>query len=335
MRLALRLPRRVVGAVLAAALLAPAPARAWDDIGHMAVAVIAWRHMTPAARARAVALLRAAPPDAGLSQLRPNAGGPEERDFALFARAATWPDLVRDRRNYGRYRIYHHTTWHYADVYWRPGPAGRPEPVAGLQPDAQNAAERVPVLRVLAADPRARAESRAVALAWVLHLVGDLHQPLHTSSRVTPEHPEGDRGGNLVKLGSTSLHSVWDNLFDVARVGVRPDDPGRGRRRSRGRRGGAAEAGGDARLGRAVAVADEVAAAAPMASMLPRVVEGRAGVWVAEGGKLAQTAAYTPDLVDGGAVPPGYRERARRAAAPQLALAGYRLASLLNAALGG
>jgi hypothetical protein len=197
--------------------------------------------------------------------------------------------------------------------------------------------ERIPVLRVLAADPRARAESRAVALAWVLHLVGDLHQPLHTSSRVTPEHPEGDRGGNLVKLGSTSLHSVWDNLFDVARVGVRPDDPGRGRRSSRGRRGAAAGsgAGGDARLARAVAVADEVAAAAPMESLLPRVVEGRVSVWVAEGGRLAQAAAYTPDLIDGGAVPPGYRERARRAAAPQLALAGYRLASLLNAALGG
>jgi hypothetical protein len=64
------------------------------------------------------------------------------------------------------------------------------------------------------------------------------------------------------------------------------------------------------------------------------VVEGRVGVWVAEGTRLAQTAAYTPDVVDGGAVPPGYRDRARRAAAPQLALAGYRLASLLNAALG-
>ena len=76
----------------------PAPARAWDDVGHMAIAIVAWRHMTPVARARAVALLRAAPPGAGLAQLRPNEGGPEARDFALFARAATWPDLVRDRR---------------------------------------------------------------------------------------------------------------------------------------------------------------------------------------------------------------------------------------------
>jgi hypothetical protein len=319
----------------------PATARAWDDVGHMAVAIIAWRHMTPAARERAVAILRGAPPDAGLTQLRPNAGGPDERDFALFARAATWPDLVRDRRDYARYKTYHHGTWHYLSAYWRTGAQGRSEVVTGLPTDAQNIAERIPVLRVVAADASERAESRAVALAWVLHLVGDVHQPLHTSSRVTPEHPEGDRGGNLVRLGSTNLHSIWDDLFDVARVGVRPDDPARGRRSSRGRRGAggsgapaAVPRGADARLARAAAVAEEVVEATPMERVMPQVVEGRVDEWIREGVRLAQTAAYTPDLVDGGTVPPGYRDRARRAAAPQLALAGYRLASLLNAALG-
>jgi len=75
--------RRALSAgLLLAGLVAPAPARAWDDVGHMAVAAIAWRHMTPRARERAAALLRGAPPDAGLAQLRPDAGGPEERDFA-------------------------------------------------------------------------------------------------------------------------------------------------------------------------------------------------------------------------------------------------------------
>ena len=325
--------RRALSAgLLLAGLVAPAPARAWDDVGHMAVAAIAWRHMTPRARERAAALLRGAPPDAGLAQLRPDAGGPEERDFALFARAATWPDLVRDRREYARYKAYHRPTWHYLSAYWRPGPGGRPEVVTGLPVDAQNIEERIPVLRATMADARQRAESRAVALAWVLHLVGDVHQPLHTCSRVTAEHPEGDRGGNLLKLGSTNLHSVWDDLFDRARVGVRPDERGRGRRSSRARRG---NRGTDARLARAADVADEVVAAAPMEALMPRVVEGRASAWVAEGTRLAQTAVYTPDLAEGAPVPAGYRDRARRAAAPQLALAGYRLASLLNAALGG
>lgn len=336
MRRARRWIRTGGGAAAVALLLVPAPARAWDDVGHMAVAIIAWRHMTPAARARAVALLRGAPPDAGLSQLRPATGGPDERDLALFARAATWPDLVRDRRDAARYRTYHHASWHYLSAYWRTGPDGRPETVTGLPADSQSVAERIPVLRVVAADATQRAESRAVALAWVLHLVGDVHQPLHTCSRVTPEHPQGDRGGNLVRLGSTNLHAVWDDLFDVARVGVRPDVPGRGRRSRRGRRAaaGTGATGADARLARAAAVADEVAAATPMPGVLTRVVDGRVGTWVAEGTRLAETVVYTPELVDGAPVPAGYRDRARGEAAPQLALAGYRLASLLNAALG-
>jgi hypothetical protein len=81
-------------------------------------------------------------------------------------------------------------------------------------------------------------------------------------------------------------------------------------------------------------VADELRAIAPMQAMVPRVVEGRVAEWVAEGQRLAQTVAYPPELVDGAPVPAAYRDRARRAAAPQVALAGYRLASLLNAALG-
>jgi hypothetical protein len=326
--------RAVLAAAVAAAAL-PAPARAWDDVGHMAIAAVAWRHLTPAARARAVALLRAAPTDAGLAQLRPAAGAPEALDFALFVRAATWPDLVRDRRDYPRYRRYHRTTWHYLSAYWRPDAAGRAVPVTGLPVDTQTIAERIPALYGVTADGAAPAESRAVALAWVLHLVGDVHQPLHTSSRVTAAHPEGDRGGNLVRLGSTNLHAVWDDLLDVAAAERRPGDP-RGRRspRARGAGGAGAPTAADAKLARAVRVADALVAATPMAAVMARVTESRVAAWVAEGTRVAQTAAYTPDLVDGGPVPPGYRDRARAAAGPQAALAGYRLAAALNAALG-
>jgi hypothetical protein len=166
--------------------------------------------------------------------------------------------------------------------------------------------------------------------------VGDVHQPLHTASRVTPEHPEGDRGGNLVRLGSTNLHSVWDDLFDVARAERRAGDP-RGRRspRARGAGGAGAPAAADARLARAVNVADALEAETPMERVMARVTDGRVATWVAEGTRLAQTVAYSPDLVEGETPPAGYRDRARAAAGPQAALAGYRLASALNAALGG
>jgi hypothetical protein len=54
------------------------------------------------------------------------------------------------------------------------------------------------------------ASQRSIALAWMLHLVGDIHNALHTSARVTFMDPKGDEGGNLFKLtpsGSYSLHA--------------------------------------------------------------------------------------------------------------------------------
>jgi S1/P1 Nuclease len=41
-------------------------------------------------------------------------------------------------------------------------------------------------------------EQKAIALAWLFHLVGDIHQPLHTAQLFTVEYPKGDRGGNEI-----------------------------------------------------------------------------------------------------------------------------------------
>jgi hypothetical protein len=59
----------------------------------------------------------------------------------------------------------------------------------------------------------------AQALRFVIHFVGDIHQPLHCATRVSHAHPEGDRGGNLFMVavsdenGSShpaKLHGYWD-----------------------------------------------------------------------------------------------------------------------------
>lgn len=320
--------RRAAASVAAAALagaLAPAPARAWDDVGHMAIAIVAWSHMTPAARARAVALLRAAPANAGLAQLRPNEGGPEARDLALFARAATWPDLVRDRRDSVRYATYHHGSWHYLGWYWRADSAGRPVPVTGLLADSQSVVERIGALRPALTDGALPVESRAVALAWVLHLVGDIHNPVHTASRVTAEHPKGDAGANAVRLTEdgrpTNLHAVWDDLFDAP--GERAGGQGRG------------APGPDARLADAERAADQIERAARPDLMRAGAAESRPSAWAQEGQALDETAVYTSDVADGAAVAPGYLARARAVALPRAALAAYRLAALLDQAFDG
>ena len=59
------------------------------------------------------------------------------------------------------------------------------------------------------------AQEMVDALSWLIHLIGDIHQPLHCVTHITSQHPapEGDRGGNSFKLKGTpnNLHSVWDS----------------------------------------------------------------------------------------------------------------------------
>jgi len=54
-------------------------------------------------------------------------------------------------------------------------------------------------------------------LRLLIHFVGDIHQPLHATSRYTSKYPHGDAGGNGFKLtskdGVTNLHSLWDSVL--------------------------------------------------------------------------------------------------------------------------
>lgn len=56
----------------------------------------------------------------------------------------------------------------------------------------------------------------SVAVRLLIHYVGDIHQPLHATSRVDHEYPKGDFGGNTVHLpskdGVTNLHALWDSV---------------------------------------------------------------------------------------------------------------------------
>ncbi|MBO0200809.1 S1/P1 nuclease, partial [Vibrio alginolyticus] len=63
---------------------------------------------------------------------------------------------------------------------------------------------------------------KAIAIAWIMHIIGDLHQPLHTSARVTDMEPKGDQGGNLFLLSpkeaprdkQLNLHWFWDSIVN-------------------------------------------------------------------------------------------------------------------------
>src|SRR5262245_13670239 len=111
--------------------------------------------------------------------------------------AARWADDIRNNDKQ------HRALWHY--INWPFKPDGQPPSVQTREPEAVN------ILTALAENQRIvatenNAERKAIALAWLVHLIGDIHQPLHTAQLFTVDYPKGDRGGNeiCVRVTQTS-----------------------------------------------------------------------------------------------------------------------------------
>ena len=128
----------------------------------------------------------------------------------VFMRASTWPDQIRRKGS-----PYDHPEWHYIDYPLepptfpeKPGPSPTNDILYGI-------AQSEKMLR----DPNSSPEVRAVYLSWLIHLVGDVHQPLHCSTLVNVEYPApiGDKGGNNFYVrpaeAALNLHSIWDNAL--------------------------------------------------------------------------------------------------------------------------
>ncbi len=155
----------------------PSPAAAWGQIGHRVIGAIADDRISGKTRAEIALIL-----------------GAED-----LAEASTWADEERSnpatfwQTEAGRY---HYVTVPAGKVYADVGP-----PQEG---DALSALER---FSATVRDPIASQADKALALRFIVHIVGDVHQPLHAGNG-------DDRGGNDVKLRwfgeDTNLHAVWD-----------------------------------------------------------------------------------------------------------------------------
>jgi hypothetical protein len=180
-----------VVAFLAAILLSwHCDAIAWNIPGHMLSGAIAYQILqreSPTAIAAVRAMLEKNPWyetrwKAQLEKL-PDA----ERDEMLFMLAARWADDIRTLDK-SESRL----PWHYVDFPFKP--EGEPASIQIVEPPQENIlsaiAQNTRILRT-GSDPA----RRAVALAWLFHLIGDIHQPLHAVQLFTREYPNGDRGG--------------------------------------------------------------------------------------------------------------------------------------------
>ncbi len=316
--------RKLCSMLLLAVVFAATPrsAYSWNETGHQVVARIAWEHMTPTTRRNVVALLQAAPPDACLRNLFSN-GPPqtlEVRRREFFMLASTWPDIVRpkddDRRPCTRF---HQSTWHYINYFWKGFSGDMTEPprdVTTIRAPPVNAVERLNMFRPFVVSNMPQGE-RATALAWMLHLVGDIHQPLHTSARVTTTEPEGDRGGGLFIVlnrngGSLTLHGFWDGIVDAS----------------------VAQRSGESRRAYLERVAATVMAKHPRANIGTNLQPGQFETWTREGFVITKAAVYPRTLLRNRKPGETYRRTAFEISERRIALGGYRLADTLNQLFG-
>lgn len=290
------------------------PALAWSDLGHMTIAAAAYRLLSPPVRARVDGLMRLHPLWADWT--RDAAEG--EKGRVAFVRAATWPDDIKKDPAYADGAVdeegaaadlgfadhRRHRYWHTAGFPWSTD--GTP----GVEPREPNALERLRLFRrVLPA--HGADEIGAYDLAWTIHLVGDVHQPAHTTTRFSTAFPKGDHVATKVKVTwdgkEKTLHAFWDDLL-----------------------------GGRGTPERAIAIAAskpglQRLAAAPAADLDP-------AVWFAEGRELARRRVYAAEIGDGPgpfAIGDDYRRQAREIADARAAVAAARLAGLLEEAWGG
>ncbi len=168
----------LISAAVAALVCVPAPALAWGKTGHRVVAAIADTQLSGLARAH----------------IREILNGGESLD-----EAANWPDEMRsDPAPFWQKTS---TPWHYVTL------DGITYDHAPPQGDALEVLDRFS--RTLK-DPNASLVDKQLALRFIVHLVGDLHQPLHVGKCC-------DKGGNDVKVTffgkPTNLHAAWDSAL--------------------------------------------------------------------------------------------------------------------------
>ena len=280
------------GAMICALALPIRNANAWGDEGHEVVALIAYHFLDPSVKLKVDALL---------------ASDTDTLTKHDIASEATWADKYREHARQT-------AKWHYVDIEiddpnidaacfgHPPIPAGTPASTGSAN---DCVLDKINQFSIELASKSVSPEERLVALKFLLHFVGDLHQPLHSSDN-------HDAGGNRVEVKASgfkgkNLHAFWDTEV-VENLG---DDPS--------------------------GIAADLVGGIDQSKGREKMAAGSPNDWAMEAYGLAKTRAY-------GELPPAnaegihvitatYETDAIETARIQLARAGVRLAGILNRAL--
>lgn len=308
--------RNLLTSLLVLVMVFNVPTFAWDNEGHMAVAYVAYQHLNTATKARVNQLLRLNPDYSHWKAAVPSGTSAAKSKMLIFMMAATWPDYIKHKTGYsddgtengdrpggatssqniGYSDHLHHKYWHFVDTPFSTDGTALPAlPTPNVE--TQIAAFR----SVLASnEPDAK---KSYDLVWLEHLVGDIHQPLHAATRVSSADAQGDHGGNLVTLCSApckqELHAFWDDVL-----------------------GTSSKASSAVTVGRNLPAANATLAA-----------KTDAADWAAESFDAAQQTVYAAPIASGDGpftLTAAYKTAAKKVARQRVALAGVRLANLLN-----
>lgn len=257
----------------------------WWEEGHRTVSEIAYRHLNTKTKRQVNHLIKTFKAHDG-------------PDHALYY-MAIWPDIL----SMSGIRIFN--PWHYIDQ-----PYYADDVTQEAKTDPNNVVKVINESSNILTKHKASDYEKARFLSFLIHTVGDIHQPLHAISRYSFDKPEGDRGGNEFHLHYETkhgteiknLHALWDSVLGTMDNRDRrhiPDD------------------------------ADQIEKEFPMDVLREKAQDLEPMHWAKESYEIAKSSAYqlqehtTPSHL--------YIKTQTKIARKQLALAGYRLANLLNA----
>jgi hypothetical protein len=308
--------RQLVAGVLLCVLLLAQPGFGWNGQGHMIVAYLAYQKLHKKTRTRVGNLMKLNPDYDKWVAMLPAGTPTKYKRMMLFMIAATWADQIKSESNYsddgsnngntpdgasssqntGYTDLLRHKYFHFVDTPFSDDGTALP---AIPTPNAQ---ERIDLFRGVLAGGDSD-DLKSYDMVWLLHLVGDVHQPLHATTRVSSTQTDGDSGGNGVKVCNPgcglALHAFWDDLLG---------------------------SGSDVNV--AVTTAKGLVAA-----NATDAAKKDAATWVQESFDLAKSKVYVAPIAAGAGpftLTSAYKSSAKRVAKKRVALAGARLANLLN-----
>lgn len=287
-----------------ACLMVPLGLFGFWDLPHAVVAEIAYKNLRPEVKSNV---------DKSVTFFAEQY--PKLNTFALMS---LWADEGSTRRHFPFLSSCHYINYQYTcdckvkDLHLKAKMEESEEKDLVVASDASNVLHAINASVRALRSPDAPIMEKAFLLAVLSHCVGDAHQPLHCATIVNEEFPQGDRGGTRFTLRNPkwrNLHACWDDgagVFEGLDYRKNPEKINISQ------------------------LAEQVMKKHPKSSFSDKLLgELRPSAWVKEGFNIAKREAYT-NISPGENPSKEYVERAKARISSQMALAGYRLAAILN-----